>query len=159
MYLLHRTAESYVQGNWRLKQLQSNRNLLPYTWIRKGVEILEHWRQSLGRYTWDIYVLTYSLALMLSDSLALLNYGRPFFPIACLLSPSLYLHFPRRFFSTFPNISISIFFFYLQSVYSQVLSELSFTDPFSLHIKSISIFSFQYPLLCLNLYIAPSITD
>ena len=38
---------------------------------------------------------TYSLALRPSESLGLLNYGRPFFPIQSLLLPSLNLYLPQ----------------------------------------------------------------
>ena len=40
-----------------------------------------------------IQVLTCSVAVWHSESLGLLNYGFPFFPISCLLSPSCNLHF------------------------------------------------------------------
>ena len=39
-----------------------------------------------------IQVLSCSVALWHSESLGLLNYERPFFPISCLLSPSCNLH-------------------------------------------------------------------
>ena len=41
------------------------------------------------------YLLTYSSALRPSQSLALLTYGRPFFPVFCLLLSSLNPHLPQ----------------------------------------------------------------
>ena len=52
-------------------------------------------------YNTETNALTDSLAARPSDSLGLLNYGRPFFPIDCLLSPYLNLHLTHILFYIF----------------------------------------------------------
>ena len=65
------------------------------TWIKK--ESLKP--QKIGHHDrfFMVYpnLFIYSFALWPSKSLGLLNNGSPFFPIGCLLSPSLNLHLPQ----------------------------------------------------------------
>ena len=68
------------------------------------------------------YLLSHSLALQPSDSLGLLNYRRPPFPIHCLLSPSLNLHLPQILVHIFqPSQSMSSPSSIFPPVYSQIL--------------------------------------
>jgi hypothetical protein len=48
--------------------------------------------QKRSQVTTAVLSLAYCLDLPPSDSLGILNYGRPFFPVDCVLSPSLNLH-------------------------------------------------------------------
>ena len=59
--------------------------------LKAGVEsrVVVHITFHLSHCISTAYILTYSLVLSPSDHLGLLNYGCLFFPIDCLLSPSL----------------------------------------------------------------------
>jgi len=58
--------------------------------LKAGVEsrVVVHIPFHLSHCISTAYILTYSLVLSPSDRIGLLNYGRLFFPIDCLLSPS-----------------------------------------------------------------------
>ena len=54
------------------------------------------------------YILTYSSALRPSESLGLFNNGRPYFPIDCLLSPSLNLISHRALSASSNHLSLGL---------------------------------------------------
>jgi hypothetical protein len=69
------------------------------------------------------------------------NCERPFSPLHCLLIPSLKPSSPA---DPSPHLPlIPIFPFSFLPVYSQILSWLSFLDPFLLHVQSIPIFLYN----------------
>jgi hypothetical protein len=77
----------------------------------------------------------YYAALRPSEGLGLLNYGRPFFSIDCLLSPSLNPYLPHILHIFQPSQSRSS----LLLLPSGLLS--NFHDPFLLHVQSILVCS------------------
>jgi len=81
-------------------------------------------------------LLTCSSAIQPSDSLGLLNYRCLFFPVNCLLSPSLNLHLPQILLYIFqPSQSR----FCLLLLISSLLSNISLTVPSLIHSYYMSI--------------------
>ena len=79
-------------------------------------------------------ILSHCLPLRPSDSLGF-NYGGPFFPADCLLSPTF---IPcRSFHSSSSHFNLCLLVLLLPSgLLSKIHSQLSFPDPFLLHVQS-----------------------
>ena len=84
-------------------------------------------------------ILSHCLAIWPSDSLGL-NYGGPFFPADCLLLPTFTPL--RSFHSSSSRFHLRLPLLLLPSgLFSKILSQLSFPDPFLLHVQFIPISS------------------
>jgi len=83
-------------------------------------------------------ILSRCLPLHPSDSLGF-NYGGPFFPADCLLLPTF---IPcRAFHSSSSHFNLCLLLRLPSGLLSKILSQLSFPDPFLLHVQSILISS------------------
>lgn len=83
-------------------------------------------------------ILSHFLPLRPSDSLGL-NYGGPFFPADCLLSPTF---IPcRSFHSSSSHFNLCLPLLLPSGLLSKIHSQLPFPDPFLLHVESIPISS------------------